>query len=68
MEGMRSNISELENNMFAEMLCALSKEKQDRYLAQLQENGADARMIEKRFRLVRSNQCAEVGRGETPRR
>ena len=68
MEGMRSNISELENNMFAEMLCALSKEKQDRYLAQLQENGADAQMIEKRFRLVRSNQCAEVRRGETPRR
>src|SRR5262245_11326107 len=28
-EGIRANISELENNMFAEMLCALSKEKQD---------------------------------------
>jgi hypothetical protein len=68
MEGMRSSISELENNMFAEMLCALPKDKQDRYLAQLQENGADAIMIEKRFRRVRSNQCEEVRAGDTVRR
>jgi hypothetical protein len=54
--------------MFAEMLCVLSKEQQDRYLAQLQENGADNVIIDKRFSLVRSNQCEEVKRGGEHRR
>lgn len=57
----REQVSDLENDMFAEMLCAISRDKQERYLAQLQENGADAVMIDKRFRLVRSNQCARAG-------
>lgn len=61
---MQADISDLENNMFAEMLCVLSKEKQNRYLAQMQENGADAVVIDKRFRLVRSNQCESVRREE----
>jgi hypothetical protein len=67
-EGIRANISELENNMFAEMLCVLSKEKQDRYLAQLQENGANRVLIDKRFALVRSNKCEDIRRGGEPRR
>jgi hypothetical protein len=62
MEGIRANISELENNMFAEMLCVISRDKQERYLAQLQENGGDRVLIDKRFALVRSNRCGEVGR------
>jgi len=62
MDSIRANISELENGMFAEMLCVLPKEKQERYLAQLQENGAPNQMIEKRFRLVRSNQCESIAR------
>ena len=67
MDSIRANISELENNMFAEMLCVISKEKQDRYLAQLQENGASPALIDKRFRLVRSNQCGSVRREERRR-
>lgn len=67
-EGIRANVAELENNMFAEMLCVLPKEKQDRYLAQLQEGGGDRLLIDKRFALVRSNRCEEVRRGEEPRR
>jgi hypothetical protein len=62
MEGIRANISELENNMFAEMLCVISRDKQERYLAQLQENGANRVLIAKRFALVRSNRCEEVRR------
>ena len=62
---MRTTVSDLENDMFAEMLCVISREKQERYLAQLQENGAPPSMIDKRFRLVRANQCEQVRRGES---
>jgi hypothetical protein len=68
MEGIRANIADLENNMFAEMLCVISREKQERYLAQLQENGGDRILIDKRFALVRSNRCDEVKRGAELRR
>lgn len=68
MEGIRANVSELENNMFAEMLCVLSKDKQNRYLAQLEESGMNKVIIDKRFSLVRSNQCETVTRGGEPRR
>jgi hypothetical protein len=68
MEEIRTNVSELENNMFAEMLCVLTKEQQERYLAQLQENGGDNVLIDKRFSLVRSNRCESVKRGEERRR
>jgi len=68
MEGIRANVSDLENNMFAEMLCVLTKEQQDRYLAQLQESGGDNVLIDKRFSLVRSNQCESIKRGEERRR
>lgn len=68
-ENIRAAVSDLENDMFAEMLCVLSKDKQDRYLASLQENGGDNVLIEKRFRLVRSNQCEAVrNRGFEERR
>jgi hypothetical protein len=53
----RPLVSDLENNMFAEMLCAISKDKRDRYRDELRDNGADSVMIAKRFRLVNSNQC-----------
>jgi len=61
-ENIRANISDLENNMFAEMLCVLSKDKQNRYLAQLEENGGDRVLIDKRFALVRANRCGDVRR------
>lgn len=53
----RPIVSDLENDMFAEMLCVISKDKQNRYYRELRDNGADSAMIAKRFRLVRSNQC-----------
>ncbi|HKW09284.1 MAG TPA: hypothetical protein VJO33_02830 [Gemmatimonadaceae bacterium] len=57
----RPVVSDLENDMFAEMLCAISKDKQDHYLRELQhQNGADSAMVAKRFRLVRTNQCPPV--------
>jgi len=53
----RPIVSNLENDMFAEMLCVISKDKQDRYLRELHDGGADSATIAKRFRLVRTNQC-----------
>lgn len=53
----RPIVSDLENDMFAQMLCVLSKDQQDRYLRELRDGRADSVMIAKRFRLVRSNQC-----------
>lgn len=68
-ENIRASVADLENDMFAEMLCVISKDKQDRYLATLQENGGARVLIEKRFRLVRSNQCGPVREGrDTDRR
>jgi hypothetical protein len=58
----RPIVSDLENDMFAEMLCVISKDKQDRYYRELRDAGADSAMIAKRFRLVRTNQCP----AETP--
>jgi hypothetical protein len=55
----RPIVSDLENDMFAEMLCVLSRDKQDRYLRGLRDGGADSAMIAKRFRLVRTNQCPQ---------
>lgn len=57
---MRRQVSELENGMFAEMLCVLTPAKRDEYLHQLQNNGFPAELIEKRFTLVRANRCGEV--------
>jgi len=57
---MRRQVSELENGMFAEMLCVLSPNKRDAYLRQLESNGNPRELIEKRFALVRANRCGEV--------
>ena len=57
---MRRQVSELENGMFAEMLCVLSPNKRDAYLRQLESNGYARELIEKRFALVRANRCGEV--------
>ena len=57
---MRRQVSELENGMFAEMLCVLTPAKRDEYLHQLQNNGFPPELIEKRFALVRANRCGEV--------
>jgi hypothetical protein len=57
----RKRVNEMENGMFAEMLCALSPDQRDRYLAQLRGNHYDARIIAKRFELIRSNRCGSTG-------
>lgn len=57
----RPIVSDLENDMFAQMLCVLSRDQQDRYLRELHVGRADSVMIAKRFRLVRSNQCPPQG-------
>ena len=53
----RPIVSDLENDMFAEMLCVISRDKQDRYLRELRAAEADSALIAKRFRLVRTNKC-----------
>ena len=57
---MRRQVSELENGMFAEMLCAIAPAKREAYLQQLEKNGFPRELIEKRFALVRANRCGEV--------
>lgn len=59
-DDMRHAVSDLENGMFAEMLCALTQDQRDRYLAQLSANQFSEDIINKRFALVRANRCGEV--------
>ena len=64
----RPVVAELENKMFADMLCVLSTDQQDKYLASLRQQGADSAMIDERFYLVRTKQCpAEGPAGGAPR-
>ena len=57
----RPVVAGLENKMFADMLCVLSKDQQDKYLASLRSGGADSAMIDERFYLVRTKQCPAEG-------
>jgi hypothetical protein len=59
-DNMRHAVGDLENGMFAEMLCALTQEQRDRYLAQVSANRFSDDIINKRFALVRANRCGEV--------
>ena len=54
---MRERVSELENGMFADMLCVITPGQQDRYLALLQESHAPQALIDKRFANVRAKTC-----------
>lgn len=60
LDSVRHRVSEMENGMFAEMLCVLRPELRDRYLQQLRANNFRQELIDKRFALVRANQCASV--------
>jgi hypothetical protein len=53
----RQRVNDLENQMFAEMLCALPADKRDRYVAQLRAQRYDPRIIAKRLELVNANRC-----------
>ena len=59
-EEVRRHVSDMENGMFAEMLCALTPEQRDRYLQLTQTQHYDTAVVNKRFALVRANRCAEV--------
>jgi hypothetical protein len=59
-EEVRRRVSDMENGMFAEMLCALTPEQRDRYLKLTQDQHYDTTIVNKRFAIVRANRCAEV--------
>ena len=56
-ESVRTHVSEMENGMFADMLCALTPAQRDRYLAMATQAHMPAAVIEKRFAIVRANKC-----------
>ena len=58
----RRHVSDMENGMFAEMLCVLPPEKRDQYLKMLQGQHYDSTLIDKRFAIVRANRCGELPR------
>jgi hypothetical protein len=53
----RKQVNDIENNMFAEMLCVLPQDKRDRYVAQLRTQHYDEQVIAKRTGLIRSGSC-----------
>src|SRR5262249_48112544 len=56
----RRRVSEMENGMFAEMLCALTPEQRDKYLKLVEGQHYDTTTVNKRFAIVRANRCSEV--------
>jgi hypothetical protein len=56
----RRHVSEMENGMFAEMLCALTPQQQEKYLKMLTDQRYDTTIVNKRFAIVRANRCGEV--------
>jgi hypothetical protein len=60
-EEVRRRVADMENGMFAEMLCALTPEQRDQYLKLIQGQRYDTTIVNKRFAIVRANRCAEVG-------
>jgi hypothetical protein len=56
----RRHVSEMENGMFAEMLCALTPEQQEKYQQMLTGQQYDTTIVNKRFAIVRANRCGEV--------
>ncbi|HEY5063082.1 MAG TPA: hypothetical protein VII52_16195 [Gemmatimonadaceae bacterium] len=57
----RKRVSDMEDGMFAEMLCELAPDQRDRYLSQLRDGHYDEQIIARRFELVRSNHCGKTG-------
>ena len=60
LDSVRHRVSDMENGMFAEMLCVIRPELRDRYLESLRANRFSQEIIDKRFALVRANQCGTV--------
>ena len=57
----RRRVADMENGMFAEMLCTLTPDQRDQYLKMTQKQQYDTTIVNKRFAIVRANRCAEVG-------
>jgi hypothetical protein len=62
----RRHVSDLENGMFAEMLCALTPDQRDRYLKMTQDQHYDTTIVNKRFAIVRANRCNELPASTPP--
>ena len=60
LDSVRHRVSDMEDGMFAEMLCAIRPELRDRYLQSLRANNFSQEIIDRRFALVRANQCGTV--------
>jgi hypothetical protein len=54
----RQRVNVLEDGMFAEMLCVLSPEKRDRYVAGLRGSHYDESLIARRLELVSAHRCS----------
>ncbi|MFI5229441.1 MAG: hypothetical protein ACHQWU_10250 [Gemmatimonadales bacterium] len=58
LDDLRGRVADMENNMFAEMLCVLTPDQRVRYARALTEQPqSDSTMVAKRFALVRANRC-----------
>ena len=62
-EEVRRHVADMENGMFAEMLCALTPEQREKYLELTRGQHYDTAVVNKRFAIVRANRCAEVPDG-----
>jgi len=56
---LRTAVADLENDMFAEMMCVMTPAQRAKYLDELRGFHADSTVIAKRFGLVEAKRCAE---------
>jgi Spy/CpxP family protein refolding chaperone len=60
----RDSVRDLENGMFAEMMCVLTPEQREKYENMLHAGDFAPPLIDRRFALVRANKCpADSGGG-----
>ena len=53
----RARVADLENGMFADMLCVLTPAQRDQYMSWMQNAKMPADIVDKRFAVVRANTC-----------
>jgi hypothetical protein len=64
----RRSVADMENGMFAEMLCALTPQQQQQYLDMTRREQYDTTLVNKRFAIVRANGCGELTTAWSTRR
>lgn len=57
LDSVRAHAGQIENGMFADMLCVLTPAQRDQYLAWLQNAKMPADVVDTRFAVVRANKC-----------